>query len=315
MKFDRAAVALSCSTVASQLQQILDSSTTATVALLTTCETGRKVRRGKYRKGGSIPPRAQSVWYLTDTKGDDLEFLHFTAMTRRSFNDLVAVCNEYLDNTMIKPGVGRTPKARGKRRNFRNRDIVAIGMKYLLSHSELKNLHVQFGAAVTTFMELVQFAMDCFIVCIGSSKLGKVFWDRSEENLRRCAERTMLFLDIPGVVAMVDGDKLGSKSPSDHLLQNRDYNGWTKDVNRDLVLVWDVFGKIVDAGINAPGAFHDSRSAWWCKIYDHCKELPDGFKCCCDDAFFTSGHFSSLALLGDRPPQTTTLHTKVSPFH
>jgi hypothetical protein len=211
-------------------------------------------------------------------------------MTRTSFNDLVAVCNEYLDNTMIKPGAGRTPKARGKRRKFRNRDIVAIGIKYLLSNSELKNLHVQFGTAVSTFTELVWFAMDCFVVCVGSSKLGKVFWDRSEEHLRRCAERTKLFLDIPGVVAMVDGDKLGSKSPTEHLLQNRDYNGWTKDVNRNLVvLVWDVFGKIIDAAVNALGAFHDSRSAWWCKIYDHCKELPDGFKRCCDDAFFTSG--------------------------
>ena len=95
--------------------------------------------------------------------------------------------------------------------------------------------------------------------------MGKVFWDRSEEHLSRCAERTKFFLDISGVVAMVDGDKLGSKSPSDHLLQNRDYNGWTKDVNRNVVLVWDVFGKIVDAAVNAPGTFHDSRSASWCK--------------------------------------------------
>ena len=60
-------------------------------------------------------------------------------------------------------------------------------------------------------------------------------------------------------------------------------------MNRNVVLVWDVFGKIVDAAINAPGTFHDSRSAWWCKIFDHCRDLPDGYKCCCDDAFYTQG--------------------------
>ena len=289
MKFDRTAVALCCSAVASQIQQILESSTTATVAMLSTCETGRTMRNGRYLKGGSIPTRAQSVWYLTDTKGDEQEFLHFTGMTRKSFDDLVAICNEYLDSNMIKPGVGKKKKARCKRRKFRNRDIVAIALKFLLSNAELKNLHVQFGSAVSTFNELAWFGIDCFVVCVGRCDLGKVFWDRSEEHLSRCAERTKLFLDISGVVAMVDGDKLGSKSPSDHLLQNRDYNGWTKDVNRNVVLVWDVFGKIVDAAVNAPGTFHDSRTAWWCKIYDRCKDLPKGYKCCCDDAFYTKG--------------------------
>ena len=27
----------------------------------------------------------------------------------------------------------------------------------------------------------------------------------------------------------------------------------------------------------------------WCKIYDHCKDFPEGYKCCCDDAFYTKG--------------------------
>ena len=154
MKFDRTAVALCCSAVASQIQQILESSTTATVAMLSSCETGRTKRNGRYLKGGSIPTRAQSVWYLTDTKGDEQEFLHFTGMTRKSFDDLVAICNEYLDTTMIKPGVGKKKKARCKRRKFRNRDLVAIALKFLLSNAELKNLHVQFGSAVSTFTEL-----------------------------------------------------------------------------------------------------------------------------------------------------------------
>ena len=137
-----------------------------------------------------------------DTKGDDLEFLHFTAMTRRSFDDLLAVYYEFLEHTMIKPGVGRQLKARARRGKFRNRDINAIGLKFLLSNSELKNLHVQFGAAVSSFTELAWFAIDCFLVCVGRNKLGKVFWNRSEGNLRRCAERTKLFLDISGVVAI-----------------------------------------------------------------------------------------------------------------
>ena len=63
--------------------------------------------------------------------------------------------------------------------------------------------------------------------------------------MQRCADRTAQFMECPNVVAMMDGDKLGSLAPDDSVLQNRDYNGYTKDVNRNIVLVWDPFGKIV----------------------------------------------------------------------
>ena len=119
---------------------------------------------------------------------------------------------------------------------------------------------------------------------------SKVCWDFSLDNMKKCAECTQLFLDILGVVAMVDGDKLQSKQPANYLEQNRDYNGWTHDVNRNVVLVWDTFGKTVDCVVNAPGSFHDSTSSWWGGIYDHFENLPDGCKCCCDSAqFYTKG--------------------------
>jgi hypothetical protein len=164
-----------------------------------------------------------------------------------------------------------------------------MGLKYLLSTAEVKQLHVQFGCCVSTYMDCVWFSMDAFIHCVGTCQEGKVYWDRSIHNLEKCASLTKQFLDIVGVVAMVDGNKLISFEPSNHILQNRDYNGWTKDVNRNLVLVWDPFGKIIDAAVNLPGCYHDSRSSLWCKIYDHVAKLPDGYKCVCDDAFCTVG--------------------------
>ena len=63
-------------------------------------------------------------------------------------------------------------------------------------------------------------------------------------------------------------------------------------MNCNIILVWDPFGKIVDASINLPGSFHDSRAAWWCKLYKHFEDLPDPYKCVCDDAFCTSGAMS-----------------------
>ena len=98
--------------------------------------------------------------------------------------------------------------------------------------------------------------MRCIVHTLSGHPNVKVFWDHSAEGLIKAAERTNMFLDIPGVVAMMDGDKLRSKTPLITDDQNRDYNGWTKDVNRNLLLVWDLFGKIVDAVVNAPGSLH-----------------------------------------------------------
>ena len=88
---------------------------------------------------------------------------------------------------------------------------------------------------------------------------------------------------------MLDGDKLRSKQPGNFYDQNRDYNGWTKECNRNLMVLWDTFGKIVDVVVNAPGSYHDSNTCYLGQVYKHLQDLPDGFKVCCDDAFGTSG--------------------------
>ena len=91
---------------------------------------------------------------------------------------------------------------------------------------------------------------------------------------------------------MIDGKKLPSKNLQENLEQNRDYNGWKGTTNRNLIIVWDTFGKIVDVGVNLPGNFHDSKSTLWCAIYEHIANLPDGYIVVCDSAFTTSGNLT-----------------------
>ena len=94
----------------------------------------------------------------------------------------------------------------------------------------------------------------------------------------------------------MDGLKVKTKAPEETDLQNRDYNGWTGDVNQNLLLVWDPRGKIVDCTINAPGNFHDGKSARWGRIYNHILQIPQGFLTVCDSAFSTEEEFK-LALI------------------
>ena len=165
---------------------------------------------------------------------------------------------------------------------------MAIAIKYISSVAETKDLYPQFGATSGVFRRCVEVGMVAILSNMDHPKM-RVVWDRSIGNMEKMADRTSSFLDIPGVVGMIDGRKMKSLHPENFLEQNRDYNGWTKEVNRNVVLLWDPNGKIVDAVVNTPGNFHDSKSALWGNIYEHIIALPDGFIVVCDSAFETRG--------------------------
>ena len=205
----------------------------------------RQHKQGRYRRGGSVPPPRASVWWRTYSRGDDLEFLHFTSLTRESFRALVDLCTPLLNRLPITPGGGKPKPWHVRRRMFRPRDVVAMTLKFLLATAELKDLHVQFGAVLSVYSRCVLLGLRVFVQVLVKERRSRVYWDRSTDGLRRAAARTAMFLDIPGIVAMMDGDKLRSREPGDYLHQNRDYNGWTKDCNQNILIVWDPFGKAV----------------------------------------------------------------------
>ena len=71
------------------------------------------------------------------------------------------------------------------------------------------------------------------------------------------------------VIEMIDVLKFESFEPSNYLEYNRDFNGWQSIVNKNLEVVWYPRGKVVDAGVNFHGNFHDSKSVVWHHAYDH----------------------------------------------
>ena len=109
-------------------------------------------------------------------------------------------------------------------------------LKLFLSKAEHKDLHTQFGAVNTTFRNCVGLGLEAAMCILIDHPKAKVYWDRSVEGLKRAADQTKDFLDIPHIVGMIDGDKIEGKALQEIDEQNRDYNGWTKDANRNLFL-------------------------------------------------------------------------------
>ena len=211
-------------------------------------------------------------------------------MSHSSFDELVQLVDYHLNSEPLWEHASKKPSPwHLKRQIFPNRWIVAMVIKYLLSCAEIKDLHVHFGATCTSFWRCVNFGLKVLVKVLIEHPKARVFWDRSHEALEAEAKRTQQFLDIPNVVGFIDSDKLPTLQPSDLDLQNCNYNGWTKECLQNIVLIWNTHGQIVDCAVNLPGNFHDSRSTKWGGLYDHIGKLPDPYKVCCDDSFYTGG--------------------------
>ena len=244
----------------STMQSIISSNTIAVTAILQQSSEGNvKKKTGRYLRSGAVPNRVESVWFKVDNYGDELEFLHFTSLSRHSFNVLCILTEPVLITLPLHRDSG-TPRSQDlKRRMFSPRDMTAMALKFLLSRAEMKDLHVQFGAILSVFDNCTEVGMCAIVKVLMTDARSRVYWDRSEAGMLKASDLTKAVTGLPGaVVAMIDGKKLESLYPSDLSDQNRDYNGWTHDVFRNLVVVLDPEGKIVDVGVNLPGNFHDS---------------------------------------------------------
>jgi len=251
---------------------------------------GVKKPGGRFLRSGSLSfdPK-ESIWKNVDEKGDAMEFFHFTSFSREAFQELVDLCTPIVTSLPLRKGANAPSAQQLRKRMYQPRDIIAMTLKYLLSQSEQKNLSVQFGAIASVYSNCVTLGLQAIVTILISNPKACVFWDRSRESLESCAMLTRKFLDLPNVVGMIDGKKLTSLHPSDEMEQNRDWNGWTNDVHRSMVLIWDPKGKIVDAAINLPGNFHDSKASMYGRLYDHIQQLPDPFCIVADSAFQTGG--------------------------
>ena len=103
MKETENGIAFCCAAGTSQLSSLQESGViTAVNAVICVNKSSCSRPTGHYLRGGSIPLIKKSVWYLRDKKGDDLEFLTFTSLTRGSFNALECLCKAYIKMNTIQ---------------------------------------------------------------------------------------------------------------------------------------------------------------------------------------------------------------------
>ena len=272
------------------VQMLNSSSMAAAMGICQQLEIDNKIRKRKerYLCSGVLHTPCKSFCTQVLKIGEEMEFFHFLSMSWSAFNDLVELLTPYIINNPLNHYHQNACERTSKKRKYKPCDIIATEIRYLLITVELKDIQAQFGA-VLSCPECIELGM-CKILTLIDCPKCRVPWERSVDYCKEISKRTETFLDIEGVVGMLNDRKVVSLNPSIRAEQNRDYNGWTSDVNSNLVLFWDPYGKIIDAAVNTPGNYHDSKSSIRCDIYKHIEKLPAGFKVVCDSTFPTKGN-------------------------
>lgn len=87
----------------------------------------------------------------------------YILQAREAFANLLDIVKNSISSNSIVPYRGKPKKYIILRRRFNARDIVAMTVKYLLSRAELKDIHVHFGAILTTYINCVKLGMRCIV--------------------------------------------------------------------------------------------------------------------------------------------------------
>ena len=185
--------------------------TTSTVVSLCASKlcTARGCKKcGRYKRHGAIPAPGESIWARVDSENvaDNMEFFIFLGLSRISFGELVEICEESVMTNPLDRDCGRPSLKQLKRRSYGPRGIMAMTVKWLSSCTEAKDLYPQFGVTSVVFRKSVELGLTSIVGNMDNEKM-RVRWDRSVENMEKMAARTASFMDIPGVVGMIDGKR------------------------------------------------------------------------------------------------------------
>ena len=144
------------------------------ISLVSSMVKKNKKPQGRYIvKGGSIPTPMESLWGRIRRNGDDLEFFHFTGFTKDAFYELVSLLETYVERYVLIDG--RLVLKKKKWKKFDAVDCVAMGIKYLISTAEIKDLHPQFGASASTFSQYVNHILHSIVMVLVNHEKSKVF--------------------------------------------------------------------------------------------------------------------------------------------
>jgi hypothetical protein len=159
-------------------------------------------------------------------------------------------------------------------------------------------LQLVFGVTKTPMCVYLKFARRILINVLATDEFASIsFPDGAKiEEMKEIVREKYPAID--GTCFVMDGLKLDVQKSSCVLEQNAFYNGWQHSHWVVNILVFDLTGKVIACGLNAPGSWHDSLVCESYGVYDKLRKAyaDHGAKTAVDSAFSVSGANSDFLI-------------------
>lgn len=165
--------------IAESHQKMSVASTTAVIAILG-CSAEDEKKKPRYLRIGALPSVEKSFWWRIWYDASDKEFLCFLSLSRESFKELVDECKEVVESRKIVSRLGGRERQKPLQCHLKKRymdpyDIMAVGVKYMVSMVEVKDIALQFEMMESGFCQTLYFALEILVEQISAHPKSRVF--------------------------------------------------------------------------------------------------------------------------------------------
>lgn len=230
------------------------------------------------------------------THGRARDFLVRTNITKDLLERIVVPAFEHerkKDNFGSPYGTSRL--TRGGRALLESFDLDILSVYYMYSRDAVYKMCPIFGIVPSSAHAWLDFSMEVLLRVVKHPK-NPWFEIRlpNEEQIQGSAallenDRVNGHL-LRGILAVMDGDLMPCATYRSPELQKSFWEGFTQAEEVSNLLVWNMRGEIIHAGVNYPVSWYDRKTASQYGLYYHhlTYHTPTGYAVVCDSAFTLS---------------------------
>ncbi|KAG9121025.1 hypothetical protein FRC07_003195 [Ceratobasidium sp. 392] len=250
----------------------------------------RRARRAGYlRRQELMPyPRVESAWLALYQSRDDRAYITTMSVDVATFDYLLHAGFQHAwDSRPIgRNDVNPLGRPRMGRRSLDAAGVLGLLLLYLRSTSSLTHLQMIFAIIPTTLSRYVENAMPILLNVLRTIPEGVIKWPTPDEMEEYATYITIRHPGINGAFGFIDGLHIPVTSSGDFGTQNANYSRWLASHSISNCIVFAPDGTIIHSRINAPGSWHDARTAR--PVYNKLRDdTPAGYFLIADSAFPT----------------------------
>ncbi|KAF8578723.1 hypothetical protein K439DRAFT_1648714 [Ramaria rubella] len=231
-------------------------------------------------------PRGDTSWQHMLAAGNDCAFITMMGYDVDTFDFILESGFRTLwDSTAIeRSDVSSSGAPRLNRCSLDAMGGLGIVLHYIHSCMTQTSLQQIFGLVPTMVDRYINFAMKILDATLKGMVDAHVWWPTVGKIQDFGKMITESHPRLEGAFGSIDGLNLPVEVPEDPGMENATYNGWTHNHYSSQIFVFGPDGTILQAMLNAPGSWHNSRIA--CPIYDQLiRGTQDGHYLVADTAF------------------------------